>query len=255
MSIPRLAVLGLMAALAPAVVGEEEARRVLTRAEKEAQARSEANAQVIVQLTLANDLAEQGRKSKSPLALIAAAEILRKLKDEPRTVKDEPRVEGTKSPAGQEKAEEPFSAADQSVLLLADARTMADKLVREGAMTRQEGAAVQTLARQVEGIKIQPGSRGARGGPQQRIGFLAPRATVAYRIDFDGLGTEYVRVFSNGRTTLRLSVTNSRGVLRSADSGANPGGTWVPSGPGGEVYTIRITNTGSAGTSYRMITN
>jgi hypothetical protein len=239
----------------PALSGEEEARRVLTRAEKEAQARSEANAQVILKLTLANDLAERGRKNKSPLFLVTAAEILRKIKDEPWTVKDEPRVEGEKSPAGSEGAEEPLSAADQSLILLADARKMADNLARDGTLTRPEAAAVQTLARQVENSKVPPGTRGARGGPQQRLGFLAPRATHAYRIDFDGLGTEYVRVLGNGRTALQLSVTNSRGVLRGVDSGTNPGGTWDPKGPGGEVYTIRITNTGDVGTSYRMITN
>jgi hypothetical protein len=239
-----------------AVSGEEE-KRVLTRAEQEAKARGEANARVIRQLTLANDLAEEGRKIKSPLCLISAAEVLRKITDEPRTVKAEPRVEGAKPPAGSdEKAEEPLSAWEQSDLLLADARSMADRQARDGTLTRAEADAVKTLARQVEGPKRRPiTTRAARGGPQQRTGFLAPRTTHAYRIEFDGLTTEYVRVFGNGKTTLQLSVTNSRGVLRGVDSGANPGGTWVPGGPGGDVYTIRITNTGEVGTPYRMITN
>jgi hypothetical protein len=244
-----LAGCGLLTALAPSAASGEEK---LTRKEKEARDRAEANGQVIVQLTMANDLFEEGYRTSSPLALVAAAEILRKLKDDPRPVKAEPTVEGPRPAPGTEEKPAEFNPKDQSVVYLAEAASMTKRMVRAREMTEEEAAAVQTLARQVGNIPIK---RGARGGPQQRSGFLAPGATHLYRIDFDGLGTEYVRVFGSGKTILKVSITNSRGVLRGVDTGTNPGGTWSPDGPGNEVYTIRIANIGNAGTTYRLMTN
>jgi hypothetical protein len=239
----------LLTALAPpAVSGDDK----LTRKEKEARDRAEANGQVIVQLTLANDLFEEAFRNNSPLALVAAAEILRKLKDDPRPVKAEPIVEGARPAPGTEEKPAEISPKEQSVVYLAEAVSMAKRMVRAKEMTEEEAAAVRTLTQQVANIPIK---RGAKGGPQQRSGFLAPGATHVYRIDFDGLGTEYVRVFGNNKTTLKVSIANSRGVLRGVDTGTNPGGTWSPDGPGNEVYTIRIANIGNAGTTYRLMTN
>jgi len=224
--------------------------RKVTRAEQEARARAETNAGVVLQLSLAHDLAEQGRRTKSPLALVTAAQLLRTLKSLPETVKDKPKVEGD---AGAKAPEDEIllSPREESDLLLKDARSLAEKQVKDGALTEKEAAAIETLARQVEKSAA---TRGARGGPQQRTGFVHPGQTHVYTIDFNGLTPEYVRVFGNGKALLRVQVRNRRGVLSGEETAYNPGGTWY-SGPGGGVYSIHITNVGEAGTSYRMITN
>jgi hypothetical protein len=235
--------------LAPARADDKK----LTRAEQEAKARAEENAQVVQQLSLAHDLAEQGRHGQSPLALLAAAQLLRSIKNLPDTVKDKPKVEyeaGARPPK-EEEPEPALSPAEEADLLLQDAQSMANRQARSGRLTVKEAAAIQTLANQVKNTKA---TRGARSGPQQRTGWLAPRQAHAYGIDFNGLTPEYVRVFGNGRTLLRLTVQDSRDVLKGEETAYNPGGTWY-SGPGGGVFTIRITNIGNVATSYRMISN
>jgi hypothetical protein len=246
----------LVAALAGPAASQDAAReKPLTAAEREAKARSEANAEVVAQITLAHDLADQGRKARSPLALVSAAEILRKLKEKPAAARDKPVVEvkdGGPAPKEDDKGEEALDPEAESVVLLQDARDLADRLVKDGTLTRAEAAAVKTLADKVARIKV--GYRGASGGPQQRSGFLNPGVTHTYRINFNGLSPEYVRVFGTDKTVLQVSIHNSRGVLRGIDTGHNPGGTFYGS-DGPDLYTIRISNIGNASSPYRMITN
>jgi hypothetical protein len=245
--------LGGLALLAVVLAPARAEDRKLTRAEQEAKARAEDNAQVVVQLGLAHDLAEQGRRMKSPLALVAAAQLLRTIKTLPLPVKDRAKVEYEPgaTPAKEEEAEAPLSPAEEAELLLQDARVLADRQAKAHALTQQEHAAIETLIKQVKNAAQ---TRGARGGPQQRTGWLGPGQTHAWAIDFNGLTPEYVRVFGNGRTLLRLTVRNNRDVLKGEETAYNPGGTWY-SGPGGGVFTVRVTNVGNVGTSYRMISN
>jgi hypothetical protein len=249
-----LAGVGLLAVTAsPVAFGRDEKK--LTRAEKEAKERAETNAQVVLQLALAHDLAEQGRKTKSPLALVTAAQLLRSIAIVPQKIDDKPKVEYEKGaePGKDEEPEPALSPSEEAAILLREARSLAKKQAdASGTATDREAAkAIEALAKQVENTKS---TRAARGGPQERTGFLHPGQTHAYSIDFNGLTPEYVRVFGNGQTILRLAVRNSRGVLRGEEASYNPGGTWY-SGPGGDVFILRITNMGNRGTSYRMITN
>jgi hypothetical protein len=222
---------------------------------KEDKANAEASAATVQQLALAHELAKQGRRAKSPLALLTAAQILRSLKMAPQTVDDKPQVEGdTGSAATRNEAEieKPLSPMEESQLLLQDARTLAGRQLKDHTLSRDQLDAIETLARQVESTKIS--FRGARGGPQQRCGFLHPGQTNVYRIDFNGLTPEYVRVFGNGRTMLSIAVLTPGGALRGEETAYHPGGTWY-SRPGGNTFTIRIRNVGNQGTSYRLITN
>lgn len=248
-------VLAFAVAMFPVLLGPAVARDEPRRAgasDKGSREKAEKNALIIQQLTLAHDLAEQGRKAKSPLALLSAADIYRKISDNPTPVKDEPKVEVEKGIEEKkpEEVEKPLTPAEESDLLLADAKKMIKNLLKAKDITAEEAQALRTLADAI-GAK---GSRGAVGGPQERSGFLHPGHTHLYNIKFNGLTNEYARVFGNGRTMLRLTVHNPGGVLRGIDTGMNPGGNWV-SERGGNVFTIRITNLGSTGTGYRLVTN
>jgi hypothetical protein len=239
----------------PAVFGRDDKK--LTRAEEEAKKKAETNAQVVLQLALAHDLAEQGRKTKSPLALVTAAQLLRTIAIAPLTVKDKPKVEYEKGaePGKDEEPEPALSLEEEVAMLLKEARSVAKKQADASGTPgdREAAKAIDTLARQVENLPLKK-TRSAKGGPQERTGFLHPGQSHSYAIDFNGLTPEYVRAFGNGQTILRISVLNSRGVLRGEEASYNPGGSWY-SGPGGGVFTIRISNMGNRGTSYRMITN
>jgi hypothetical protein len=216
-------------------------------------AKAKDRAEAILSLSLAHDLEEQGRKTKSPLALITAAEILRKIKVKPVEMTDEPKVEvkeGKPLPDG--RIDPALTLPEQEQILLKDARSWIDKQLQAKDLTKAEADALRTMATRVEKMKL---DRGAIGGPKQRTGYLRPGYTHAYRLIFQGQVTAYVRVFGNEETTLQVTVTDATGQVRGVDSGYNPGGTWVPPVAGEHPFTIRVTNSGQAPAQYRLVTN
>jgi hypothetical protein len=231
----------LLAALpSPAAEGREDAK-------------SRDRADAVLSLALAHDLEVQGRKAKSPLALITAAEIIHKIKLPMEDLNVEPKVEVKEGrPVAEEKAPPPPTLREQEQLLLADARSLIDKLVKGNELNKAEADALRTMAARVEKMKVE---RGAVGGPKQRNGVLRPGYTHAYRLDFEGKVTAYVRIFGNEKTSLQVTVTDETGKVCGVDAGYNPGGTWVPELAGIHAFTIRVTNSGTAGTPYRLVTN
>jgi hypothetical protein len=249
MSIRRcLALLGLLGACLPAALaaaGKEES----TKSDPKAKDRAEA----VLYLTLAHDLEEQGRRAQSPLALITAAEILHKIKVRLENLPEEPKVEVKEGkPVVEEKLDPPPTIQEQEALLLADARSLIDRLARKGDLSKTDADALRTMANRVEKMK---GDRGAVGGPKQRNGVLNAGYTHAFRLLFQGQVTAYVRVFGNEKTTLQVTVTDEEGKVCGVDSGYNPGGTWVPPLAAERPFTIRVTNTGSEKVAYRLVTN
>ncbi len=238
-----LPVLGLLAAVLSPAAG----------ADRKEDARAKDRADAVLSLALAHDLEGQGRKSKSPLALIAAAEILHKIKLPPEDLNVEPKVEVKEGkPVPEGKVPPPPSLKEQEQLLLADARSLIDRLVRTNEVRTAEAEALRTMAARVEKMKVE---RGAVGGPKQRNGFLRPGYTHAYRLDFEGEVTALVRVFGNEKTSLQVTVTDETGKVCGVDAGYNPGGTWLPELAGVHAFTIRVTNSGTTGTPYRLVTN
>jgi hypothetical protein len=237
---------GIVAAsLAPRAASEEP--KAKTEQEKQAEARSEAAGQ----LALAQTLAARGRKNHSPLELITAAEVLRRLSEPVQDLRVEPKVEG-KAGSGEGKAEPLMSTEEEANLLLADAASMATKQVREGKLSEAGAAAIESLAKEVKGIKS---TRGAIGGPKRRSGFLYPGQAHTYRIDFDGWSMSRVFVSSEGRSPVRVTVTNLDGLMRGEDGGWNPAVAWMPGRRAGGVFVIRVENIGDHGTPYRLVTN
>jgi hypothetical protein len=233
----------LAAALSAPAVGEEP--RGDADKEKEAKESSEAAAR----FALAQELAARGRKEKSPLALLTAAEILGKIEVPMSEVKGKPEVSGKEGPAGEVPAL--MDRKEEFDLLVADAKSMAKKLVKDGALTAAAGEAVGALADNVEFKK----ARGAIGGIKRKNGWLAPGQTHTWRVDFDGWSMARVFAFSEGRSPVQVTVSNTREQVRGEDTGWNPSVNWMPGDRAGGVFLIRITNVGDYGTPYRMVTN
>jgi hypothetical protein len=246
----RLACLALVGGLLGAAVASRavsDEPRAKTEKEKDADHRGEAAAQ----LALAQTLAAHGRRTHSPLELVTAAEILRHLGAPVQELKIEPKVEG-KAGEGPAKAEPLMSPTEEADILLADAKSMAVKQAKEGKLSEAGAAAIEALARDVQKIEK---TRGAFGGPKRRSGFLYPGQTHTFNIDFDGWSMGRVFVNSEGRSPLRVTVTNLDGFMRGEDGGWNPSVAWMPPRQRGGVFVIRVQNIGDYGTPYRLVTN
>jgi hypothetical protein len=245
-----LACLALVGGLLAAALGSRAASdepKARSPEEKQAQERSE----VAAQLALAQTLAARGRRTHSPLELLTAAEMLRRLGAPVQSLNVEPKV-GGKPGEGQAKAEPLMSPAEEADILLADARSMAAKLAKEGKLSEAGASAIEALARDVQKIER---TRGAIGGPKRRGGFLYPGQSHTFDIDFDGWSMARVFVTSEGRSPLRVTVTNLNGLMRGEDGGWNPSVSWMPGRRPGGVFVIRVENIGDYGTAYRLVTN
>ncbi len=248
-----LACLGLLACgvlaagLAPRSVGEEPSKAEADKKEEAAKV-SDAAAQI----ALAQDLMIRGRnpKAPSPLALLAAAEILAKIRVPVGELKGKPEITGEAK--GQEEEAAPLLSREEEVqVLVKDAVSKAKQLAKEGSLSEAGLKAVEALAGEIVVAK----TRGAIGGVKRKNGWLAPGQSATYRIDFDGWSLSRVFAFSEGRSPLQLTVTNLRGAVRGEDSGWNPSASWMPADRAGGVFVIRVTNLGAYGTPYRLVTN
>jgi hypothetical protein len=215
--------------------------------EKAAQARSEA----VSQLALAQALATRGRQTKSPLELLTAAEILRRLGVPVEELKVEPKVEG-KAGDTEARVEPPLSLAEEADVLLEDARSLASRQLKEGKLSEASAAAIESLAREIKSLKT---TRGALGGPRRRAGFLHPGQSHTFTIEYNGYSMARVFVHSEGRSPLRVVVHNADGAVRAEDSGWNPSVGWMPARRPAVPFVIRVENIGNVGTPYRLVTN
>ncbi len=212
---------------------------------------AKARADAVQAMALAADMEERGRKAQSPLALIAAAEILRGIKAPLEDLKVQPKTEAPDGKAP-EKAEAPPTLKEQEALLLGDARSMIDKLARKGTLSQADADALRALATRVEKMKVE---RGAAGGPKQGNTFIRPGQSCEWTLEFAGGGRDgCVRVFGNG-VPVEVTVSDREGHVRGSDSGMRPGCNWTVFNPGTHLFRIRVTNVGGKGTSVRMVTN
>jgi hypothetical protein len=248
----RLRCLPACACLA-AVLATPAASRQAPASDSQKEAAARACTEAVEQIGLAHDLAAQARRNRSPLGLVAAAKILRDVEVPVGPLKVEPKVEVKEGePMPEEKVAPPLSPREESDVLLADAGDLAARQARDGTLSRAEADAVMTLIRQVEASEQR---RGATGGPRQKAGYLNPGHTHSYRIGFDGWDYALVRVFSEGRSPVEVTVISPDGQVRGADAGRSPSARWLPARKVGGEFILRVTNVGEFGTPYRLITN
>lgn len=253
----RWALAAVVSCLALLLVGSSaltKAEDKMSPREVEARKRNEERADCVRSLALAWALAEEGRRSRSPLQMLAASEVLRRLRLAPRVVGDAPQIEREKDvPAAPfERGPEWMYPSEEADLLLSEAMSLTRRLFRDGALSELE---VSALDRVAESIKRLKAVRGAIGGPQVRHGKVRVGETHVYPIAYDGVGPACVHVLGDGRSLIQLTVRTNRGVVAAADAGANPAAEWAPPSPAGGVYNVRVQNRGTEPAAYRLLTN
>lgn len=184
-------------------------------------------------IALAYDLAEYGRKAKSPEMLVSAARILRKIRTTPGTEK--PTIEGGKDEK-EEKAEA-VSLLEESNHLLAEARKLAP-----------DDALIGDLIERITKEK----TRGSIGGPRSHYHKPGAGTTMTWNVSFAGGQPASVAVQGNGRNALTLTVRGPGGHFLTW-TGPNPSLSWVPRQT--KPYTITVTNDGPGACAYRMYHN
>jgi hypothetical protein len=210
--------------------------------EADATAEDTPESQMITRLSRAYELAELGRQSKAPEALIAAARMLREL---PPIAMEatRPTTESKDGPAAQEeRGAEPKSQVEEASDWLKEAKALAQELTAAKTMTPEQQAAVAALAQRVEDIKL---TRGAKFGPHCYWNMLKPGRTDTYKVKF--VKGQPARVWAQANTKVRLDVKDKR------DAGIHPQVIFVPKS--GDDIAIKITNLGPVPAQYRVFTN
>lgn len=158
-----------------------------------------AEAQAVADLALAAELAEYGQRTKSPLALIAAAQIM---KNTP--VKEEKRTKETEGDAGKSEGEKSASIATPESLL-ADAKALAE--------SQNDNVALALIEKETKILA----KRGAVGGPIVHADRVYPDITDVYTIRFKGGERAEVLVQGDGDCDLDLSVYDENGHFIAKD--------------------------------------
>jgi hypothetical protein len=186
-------------------------------------------------LALANQLAAYGDANKDPLALVAAAKILKQI-GEPRALQGEPKSEGSGSGGKENPASDGNSAAD----LLARAEALAG-----------QNADLRELIADVRAT----GSRGAADG----AGCYDPEVVRAgYHDNWDITftpGSNYVQIAGDGDTDLDLEIYSGDGrlICESVSYSDRESCQWYQRGTG-RIRAV-VTNLGGVWNEYRLCTN
>jgi hypothetical protein len=225
----------LLAVAPPAGAADEKKESPEDKAEKDKLATEAADS--VRQIGMALQLADYGRKEKSPEMLISAARILRWIEDHPGT--DEPKAEG--GDAAKKKSESLHGVSDK---LLKEAREMAgeDKTVLELADR------VANLKKPEKGET----SRGALGGPRSYHHFPGDGTSLTWNVRFRVGIPASVTVRGDGYHTLTTTVQGPGGYYYQW-TGRNASTNWVPGVPG--LTTITVVNNGPGACDYTMYHN
>jgi hypothetical protein len=215
-SIVPLFLLGCLLAVAPPAPAEEQKKESPEDKTARDKLATEA-AESVRRIGMAMQLADYGRKEKSPEMLIGAARILRWIEDQPGT--DEPKAEG-----GDAAKKKSVSLKDLSDKLLDEARKMAgdDKTVLEMA---------DRVARLEKPKKEEDKRRGALGGPRSYHHSPGDGVSLTWNVRFRVGMPASVTVRGDGFHTLTTTVRGP-GV---------PGFTTITvvnNGPGACDYTM-----------------
>ncbi len=194
-------------------------------------------ARAVQNLATAGRLAEYGRKSDNPAALLVAAQMMKNTptKDEALTKKNK----GTKVAETGKKAGE----IDTPDKLLADAKAMAEK---------QNNDSLLTLIDKESKLAAQ---RSTVPGPIRHIDTVQPDDTDIYAITFEGNELAAVAVVGDGDCDLDLYVYDENENLIASDTGESDrcSAQWIPRET--ERFYIHIKNLGIAPANYMMVSN
>jgi hypothetical protein len=186
---------------------------------------------------LARRLAAFGRRTRSAMALVAAAQMLLDLParplDPPRTTGGDP----TSSPAA------PADTNREVLALLTSAQIVAP-------YDEQLGVIVRALR-----VRATAQPRGAGGGPRERQSRVPPNGVDTYSIAFRGGEPAVVYVTGDGQSNLDLTVFDPNGRRIGLDAGPYDEGLvrWTPRVTGN--YRVEVRNLGKVSNGYVLITN
>jgi len=215
--------------------------------------KSQKQAAAVELIGRAMKIADEGRTSKSPELLIAAASMLRKAPPvaEAKDAKYEREDEAGKPVKEPEKLEQ-ATPAELSDKFLEEAKTLAAELEKAKKMTAEQTKAVGEIA---DMIGKQPLERGAFGGPHRYQDWLTPRGTSRVSVPFvKGWGAAVVV-----RSSFPVRVTVKYGTTQVFSfQGTVVQINWMPGGGAKtptQNFTISVQNLVNGVNSYQMITN
>jgi len=220
--------------VAGAVAGKAPAEKAPNTGEKGGKVSPQA--QAVSDYGLAAQLAAYGQKNDNPVALLAAAQIMKSI--EVQEKKREKQVAGTSvADAGEKKG-----AKLTPESLLADAK----KLV--------EGKDANMVAL-IDKESKQMGSRGRDKGPSETQERVLAEDTDIYHTTFKGKEVAKVLVISDGDCDIDLFVYDENGNLVAKDDDDTPHclAEWTPKWTGS--FTIKVKNWGSVYSDYVLMTN
>jgi hypothetical protein len=212
-----------------------------------------ANSEAVARLTLAAQLAEDGRRTGSPMALAAAAEIMSSTavrdRDAAKSSEGGAAATGEGEPASRG-ATEPASGGDEASAL----GTGAELFAEAAAIAR--AASDEALASQIELSAAAAGTRqpspGHGGRHRDRV---SPNTTDVYTVRYNANELARATLIAGGNFDLDLYVYDPAGTLAAYDNDSTSIGicVWTPSNTGD--YKIRVKNTTSHFVNYLIFTN
>jgi hypothetical protein len=206
---------------------------------------AEFKAGLIADLTAAGRLAEFGRKYKAPEALIAAADLLRKVEAKSGG-KLEDLTEKPTDESGKEIKDETKKAVDlkdQAAALFVEADTLA-------AENPKTSAAVTALIKEAEKRTY---DRDVFGGPKRIERAINPGQVHVYHIPFIANLPASVGLTSQG-STLRFQIKAGDNELFGV-RGNYANYNWTPRGGPTRTFTVVVHNVGKQGSVYTLLAN
>jgi hypothetical protein len=210
-----------------------------TAPDAEQKAQKNPSSEAVAQLAAAHALAQYGRTHKSPLALLAAAEVIASIPTSKLDQKPKSEADG-KSSGAQKKADRPDETA---AALVAEAKHLAG-----------QDKQVLALAAKIS-EKLNEASRGAVKGPQRADTSVNALTTDVFNIAFRGGEVAAVGVSGDGDTDLDLYVYDENGNLIASDDDYSDDCLvrWIPKWTG--PFSIRVRNRGTVYNRYVLLTN
>lgn len=194
--------------------------------------------QAIDDLDLARQLAEHGRRTKSPLSLLAAADL---------------RIGNPTRPLDPELLDPKEHAPPRTT-----ARAAVAELLDEARALSRGNRTLRHLVEQMErrADRMPVGQfRGARGAPRELRETAAGKTRVVFVATFMGGEPALVRLAGSGGTDLNLYIYDEYGDLIASDSNPTDLATTVWRPERTAKFRIEIRNLGAVPNAYWLVTN
>jgi hypothetical protein len=203
------------------------------------------SAPTVSRLTEALNLVAYARENQSPLAMVAAVQMLRGV----RATDSAERVPAKTTEAGTGAEGKKGKAADATIdpaALLNEAKGWAKGNAQVLAVIDAELAKPATAS---------SGTLGASGGANRHVDQVKAYATDSYRVRFNGAELARVAVLGDGDTDLDLFIYDENGneITRDDDRTDQCYVQWTPKWTG--FFTIKIKNLGRVYNQYTVLTN